>query len=174
MEIQEQIHLKGRVWSPVSYSLEECFDAQAAAERTFPPQVWENTTLGASASSKEDNQEEVPFVPLGKAGSRHTVSLGFCYSWMGDSGSTAGTWAPKVGPIMPERPRPSSRVCSNISIYNCVSKDGAYWVQIQLLASQYTLFNRLQQFNPLGKILWNPNPNTYKNIVAVNMPTYSS
>lgn len=25
--------------SPVSYSLEECLDAQAAAERTFPPQV---------------------------------------------------------------------------------------------------------------------------------------
>lgn len=27
MELQEQIHLKGRVWSRVSYSLEECFDA---------------------------------------------------------------------------------------------------------------------------------------------------
>lgn len=86
MEIQEQVHLGRRVWSPVSYSLEECFDAQAAVERTFPPQVWEKATLGASTSSKEDNQEEVPSVPLGKWGSRHTVSLGFCYSWMGDSG----------------------------------------------------------------------------------------
>lgn len=39
-------------------------------------------TSEASASSKEDDQEEVPSVPLGKPDSRHTAPLGFCYSWV--------------------------------------------------------------------------------------------
>lgn len=47
-------------------------------------------------------------------------------------------------------------------------------MQTQLSDSQYTLLNRLQKSNLLGNILFNPKPNTYKNIVAITVPTYSS
>lgn len=56
--------------------------------------------------------------------------------------STAGTWAPKVGPIVPEHPRSRNRACSNISIYNCVSKDGAYKYRFSYqLLSTHSLTN---------------------------------
>lgn len=47
-------------------------------------------------------------------------------------------------------------------------------MQTQSSTSQHTLLNRSQTSNLLGKILLNPKPDTYKNIVAVNMPTYGS
>lgn len=126
MEIQDQVHLKGRVWSPVSYSLEECFDTQAAAERIFPPGVWEKATLGASASSRKTTRKKSLLYLQANQAEDIWCLLDFVTAGWETQVATAGTGAPKVGPIVLEHPSLSSRVCSNISTYNCVSKDGAY------------------------------------------------
>lgn len=94
MEIQEQIHLKGRVWSPVSYGLEECFDAQAAAERIFPPEVWEKATLGASASSRKTTRKKsLLYLEANQAVDTRRL-LDFVPAGWETQVSAAGIWAP--------------------------------------------------------------------------------
>lgn len=77
----------------------------------FPPQAREKPTSRASISPTGEN----PPIPLGTPGSRHMVPSGFGDRWGDTQVSAAETWAPKVGPIVPEHSRPCSMVCSNIS-----------------------------------------------------------